>query len=75
MSEQVQATRRPQQNDHGSSPSTTDAGAEQRQHAEKIKAETDALLDDIDALLEDQGLSGEEEAQKWVASYVQKAGE
>lgn len=36
--------------------------------AEKLKAETDALLDEIDGLLEIN-------AEEFVASYVQKGGE
>jgi ubiquitin-like protein Pup len=38
------------------------------EEAEALKAETDALLDEIDALLE-------ENAEAFVAAYVQKGGE
>lgn len=38
------------------------------EEAEKLKAETDALLDEIDGLLE-------ENAQEFVNNYVQKGGQ
>ncbi len=42
---------------------------------EELKAEMDAVLDDIDAVLEEAGLSTEEAAQAQVANFVQKGGE
>lgn len=60
---------------------TTDAssfgskGAEQRAEAEKVKAETDALLDEIDDLLEEQGIDSEAAAQDFYTGFVQVGGE
>lgn len=43
------------------------------QDAEELKAATDALLDEIDAVLDD--VLGEETAQEFVAAYKQKGGQ
>jgi ubiquitin-like protein Pup len=45
-----------------------DVQAKKDQDAEALKAESDALLDEIDALLE-------ENAEEFVKGYVQKGGE
>ena len=42
---------------------------------EALKAETEAMLDRIDAALEEQGLNTEEAAQAQVADYKQVGGE
>lgn len=49
---------------------TTDA-----EHLAEEKAKTEAMLDDIDALLEEQELHTEIEAAEFVRGYVQKGGE
>ena len=49
--------------------------AKHSESAQRAKADADALLDEIDALLEEQGLAGEAEAQAFIDSYRQKGGE
>ncbi len=42
---------------------------------DELRAEMDAILDDIDEALEADGLSTEKEAQDWVGAFVQGGGE
>lgn len=56
-------------------PATGDGGAAQREAAKAKIAETDALLDDIERLLEEQDLATEAQASAFVGSFLQKGGE
>ena len=72
MPEQVRVTPAARKEE---APEGQDTGAAQRAEAAEALAKTDALLDEIDALLEEQGLDTEVEASAFVAGYVQKGGE
>lgn len=73
MSEQVHA-HAPQRHDEVEG-TVADTGQASREEAAKKLAETDALLDEIDAVLADQGIDSEAEAQDFVANYRQRGGE
>lgn len=72
MPEQVHATRKRTER---TEPGTPPSGAAQREHAEKMKAAADAVLDEIDAALEEAGINTEVEAQEFVTGYRQAGGE
>lgn len=62
-----QRVQKPRTTQHGSPPAES-ALVKPTKSAEELKAETDALLDEIDEVLE-------ENAEEFVAAYVQKGGQ